>query len=119
MPDIAAAADPNTAALVVLDTNVMPQLALYPVGGTSWACPMTAGIVAQIQNARAAVGKSMFGLNLVQAIYTAAAGNLYHYRYYDVTTGNNGNVAGPGWDLVTGLGVPLGPALTAALIALP
>jgi subtilase family serine protease len=121
MPDIAAAADPDTAALVVLDTNITGagNPLLFVVGGTSWACPMTAGIVVQIQNARAAAGKSTFGLNLSQAIYASAAGNLYHYRYYDVTSGSNGNTAGSGWDLVTGLGVPLGPALTAALIALP
>jgi subtilase family serine protease len=121
MPDVAAAADPNTAALVYLAANIVGsgRDGFYLIGGTSWACPMTAGIVAQIQNARIAAGKSTFGLNLVQALYTVAAGGLYHYRYYDVTAGNNGNPAGSGWDLVTGFGVPLSPALTAALLALP
>ena len=121
MPDIAAIADPNTAVLVFFaDTRVVGTPGFYLVGGTSAACPIVAGIVAQIQNARLAAGKAEFnGNNLGPALYAIAAGALYHYRYYDVTAGSNGLVAGANFDLVTGFGVPLGPALAAGLIALP
>jgi subtilase family serine protease len=121
MPDIAAIADPDTAVLVYFaDPRVVGAPGFYLVGGTSAACPITAGIVAQIQNARLAAGKAEFSVsNLGPALYTTAAGALYHYRYYDVTAGNNGLAAGPNFDLVTGFGVPLGPALTAGLLALP
>ena len=121
MPDIAAIADPNTAVLVYFaDPRVVGTPGFYLVGGTSAACPIVAGIVAQIQNARLAAGKAKFnGNNLGPALYSIAAGALYHYRYYDVTAGNNGLAAGANFDLVTGFGVPLGPAWTAGLIALP
>ena len=121
MPDVAAIADPNTAVLVYFgDPRVVTSPGLYLVGGTSAACPIFAGIVTLIQNARLASGKSEFnGQNLGPAIYTVSAGALYHYRYYDVTSGNNGLAAGANFDLVTGFGVPLGPALTAGLVALP
>jgi subtilase family serine protease len=121
MPDIAAIADPTTAVLVYFaDPRVVSSPGFYLVGGTSAACPITAGIVAQIQNARLAAGKAEFNVsNLGPDLYTAAGGVFYHYRYYDVTAGNNGLAAGPGFDLVTGFGVALGPALTAGLDALP
>jgi len=121
MPDIAAIADPATAVLVYFaDPRVVGTPGFYLVGGTSAACPITAGIVAQLQNARLAAGKPEFSVStLGPDLYTAAAGALYHYRFYDVTAGNNGLAAGAGFDLVTGFGVPLGPALTAGLIALP
>jgi subtilase family serine protease len=119
MPDIAALADPNTGVLVYLTPPAVGVAGFYIVGGTSLATPLTAGIVAQIQNARAAAGKAIFtGANLGSAIYTAA-GASYHYRFFDVTSGNNGDPAGSGWDQVTGLGVAMGPALTFALIGLP
>jgi subtilase family serine protease len=121
MPDIAALADPNTGVLVYLTPpeGGVGAAGFYIIGGTSAACPITAGIVAQIQNARAAAGKTTFtGANMGSSIYTAA-GASYHYRFYDVTSGNNGDPAGAGWDQVTGLGVAMGPALTNALIGLP
>jgi subtilase family serine protease len=121
MPDVAAISDPATGVLVYLsDSRVVSNPGFYIVGGTSAACPIFAGVVALIQNARIAAGKSEFtGATLGPALYTVSAGALYHYRYYDVTAGNNGLAAGPNFDLVTGFGVPLGPALTAGLIALP
>ncbi len=121
MPDIAAIADPDTGVLVYFaDPRIVSAPGFYIVGGTSAACPIEAGIVALIQNARLAAGKAEFtGATLGPAIYQVSGGNLYHYRFYDVTAGNNGFAAGPNFDLVTGLGVPMGPSLTAGLIALP
>ncbi len=85
---------------------------------------MTAALVADMDASRIAAGKSRLGgfasANfLSQLLYNAAANPFYHYRYYDVTLGNSGYPAGPGWDLVTGLGVPLGPALASYFDALP
>jgi kumamolisin len=121
MPDIAAIADPNTAVLVYFaDPRVVSVPGLYLVGGTSAACPIMAGVIAQVQNARLAAGKPKLSVStLGPDLYTIAAGAPYHYRYYDVTAGSNGLPASPNFDLVTGFGVPLGPALTAGLIALP
>jgi len=121
MPDVAAIADPNTGVLVYIsDSRIVVTPGLYIIGGTSAASPITAGVVALIQNARIAAGKSEFtGATFGPALYTVAAGAFYHYRYYDVTTGNNGLAAGPGFDLVTGFGVALGPSITFGLVGLP
>jgi subtilase family serine protease len=121
MPDVAAIADPDTGVLVYIsDSRIVGTPGFYIVGGTSAASPLTAGVVALIQNARLAIGKSEFtGANFGPALYTVAAGAFYHYRYYDVTSGNNGFAAGPGFDLVTGFGVALGPSVTFGLVGLP
>jgi len=120
MPDIAALADPLTGALVYLGTNASSGASgLYDFGGTSLACPLTAGLIANIDAARVAAGKSKIGANLPSLIYQAAASPYYHYRFYDVTTGSSGFAAGSGWDKATGLGVPLFPALTNYLVGLP
>jgi subtilase family serine protease len=120
MPDIAALADPVSGVLVFLGSGILGSgnQGFAVVGGTSLACPLATGIVAQIQAARLAAGKKEFGFDLASAIYTAA-GFAYNYRYYDVTSGNNGQPARGGYDLVTGLGVVLGPALANALVAMP
>jgi subtilase family serine protease len=127
VPDTAALADPYTGVVLYIS----PPLAgvgspgLYiSFGGTSLACPMTAGLVADMDASRIAAGKSRLGgfasANfLSQLLYNAAANPFYHYRYYDVTLGSSGFPATPGWDLVTGLGVPLGPALANYFDTLP
>jgi len=115
-PDIAADADPNTGAIVALSgaATGVAGINYFRVGGTSLASPMMAATYADIMSARVSFGKSKFG-QLGGPLYQAFHNN-YKYFYFDVTVGNNTNTnspsccfAGPGYDLVTGLGVPNGP----------
>jgi hypothetical protein len=46
----------------------------------------------------------------------AYASDAYKSDFHDITQGNNGNAAGPGYDLVTGIGSPNNPALYNYLI---
>lgn len=112
-PDIAADADPNTG-LWEIDSYDYPGYYIL-VGGTSLACPLTAGLVADIDAARVSFGKPKiggpsYGPFLDMDLYDAFTSN-HSYFYYDVTSGNNGYPAGPGYDLVTGMGVSNGPAM--------
>jgi subtilase family serine protease len=108
VPDIAAAANPATGAAVIdLGRDSTHYIG---VGGTSLACPLMAGLFADIMTARATFGLPQLDNNINLAIYAAAIRN-YTYFFYDVTVGNNGLPAGPDYDLVTGLGVPKGSAM--------
>lgn len=104
-PDVSADADPDTGVAVLDNGNG----GYYLVGGTSLSCPMTAAIFADVMTARVSFGKAKFGF-MNPVLYAAATRN-YPYFYFDVTAGNNGFAAGPGYDLVTGLGVSKGPAM--------
>ncbi len=77
-----------------------------PVWGTSLASPLFTGMEAQInqfQNTR---------IGFVNpAIYQILQGSSYNQLFHDITHGNNGYPAGPGYDLVTGVGSPFGWAL--------
>jgi subtilase family serine protease len=128
-PDIAADADLYTGFLTYLGPNAALGLGQgctptlcppngYVIGGTSLACPLTAGILANIDADRVAHGKSKIGSNLTTLLYQAAAVS-YHYRFYDVTTGTSGFSAVANWDKATGLGVITGPALAVYLLTTP
>ena len=105
VPDVAAAADPDTGAYVYL------QGSEQQFGGTSWATPMWAGFCAIINEARAHNGLPPLGL-LNPEIYPL----LGSTGFRDITTGNNGSYsAGRGYDEVTGLGTPIMSALLPAL----
>jgi len=73
-----------------------------PVGGTSWSAPVWAGFCALINEARAKANKPLLpylGPLLYPLMGTAC--------FRDITAGNNGDyLAAPGYDLVTGIGVP-------------
>jgi len=99
-PDIAAVADTNTPVAVYL-CNIY-NCGYFGVGGTSVATPVTAGLVADLDKARVGFGKAKFTY-LNNLLYQAAAAN-YPYFYYDIVSGYNGYYAGPGYDLITGLG---------------
>lgn len=77
------------------------------------ATPVTAGVFANIEAARRTFGKKDFGQIIGNQLYHpyklySTPGSNYLYFYWDVITGNNGHAAGPGYDLVTGLGVSYG-----------
>ena len=102
IPDVAAAADPVTGAVVYMGGS---QTAY---GGTSWSSPTWAAFCALINQTRASAGKTplgLFGPYLYPQLGTA---NLR-----DITSGSNATYrssgsysAGLGYDLATGVGVP-------------
>jgi subtilase family serine protease len=80
------------------------------VEGTSVATPVTAGMYADVEAARLTFpNKPRFQQMGAQLYHPyklySTPGSNYLYFYFDVLTGNNGHAAGPGYDLVTGLGV--------------
>ncbi len=107
VPDVAGVADPQTGYRVLVDGRSMV------IGGTSAVAPLWAALVARIVQA---TGRK---LGLIQPLLygTVTAGQVPP-GFRDVTDGSNGAYhAGPGWDACTGLGVPDGAALLAALQA--
>lgn len=84
------------------------------VGGTSAGAPQWAGLTAIIDQGRAATGIGSIdgGTQFLPAIYAHTA------DFHQITSGSNAKYsAGPGYNLVTGLGTPIAPALAADLIA--
>ena len=122
-PDISAIAA-DTSEVAVLDSlNSGNSHGYYRVWGTSLATPVMAGLIADLDTARTTVVPTFQRKAKLQgsagspyindSLYLKYAGapnaNPYKFYYYDVLVGNNGFAAGPGYDLVTGLGVLNGP----------
>lgn len=96
VPDVSVAADPNTGAFLVF------QGSPTQIGGTSWAAPVWAGISALINEARVTAGKDALPY-LNPLIYPLMGTSCFR----DIAAGSNGAfTANPGYDLVTGIGVP-------------
>jgi subtilase family serine protease len=140
-PDVALDADTNTGAAVVVDAA--PSLGgrqIYAVGGTSVATPEMAAMWALVlqackQSASCSAhgsGSKPYRLGnpnpYLYEIYANAT--QYTASFYDVLFGNNavpnssgngnldpGYVAGKGYDLVTGIGVPFARSLIASVLA--
>jgi kumamolisin len=106
VPDVSISADPNKGAFLVLQGKTIG------IGGTSWSAPMWAGICALLNEARANAGKpSLPFLNTI--VYNLIGSSSFR----DINSGSNGAFsAGPGYDLVTGVGVPNVKALVQAVI---
>jgi kumamolisin len=98
-PDIAAVADPFTGVKIVLDGQTVVG------GGTSQSAPIWAGLTAVMNQYMIANGGHAIG-DINPLLYRIAAGApLPAFR--DVTLGGNAvDTAGPGYDLVSGLGTP-------------
>jgi hypothetical protein len=82
-------------------------------GGTSFACAMWAGLIAIADQ-----GRAYYGLPTLDGA-TGTLPILYDLPssdFHDITTGNNGYAAGPGYDLVTGLGSPIANLLVPDLV---
>ena len=105
VPDVAAVADPQTGYRVLVDGKEMV------IGGTSAVAPLWAALVARLVQSKGAP------LGLAQpALYDSIGRGQVAPGFRDITSGDNGAYqAGPGWDACTGLGVPDGTALLAAL----
>jgi len=98
-PDVAAVADPFTGVQIVLNQQQLVG------GGTSQSAPIWAGLAAVMTQYLLANGGQPLG-DLNPMLYRMAAGApLPGFR--DVVLGGNAvDTAGPGYDLVTGLGTP-------------
>lgn len=84
--------------------------------GTSLSCPMWAGLIAIANQGLASVGLgSLYGSSeTLPALYDLPASD-----FNDITTGYNGFYsAGPGYDLVTGIGTPKASLLIPDLVNL-
>lgn len=102
VPDVAAAADPEQGAMVVVNGKQVV------VGGTSWGAPTWAAFCALINQNRS----TPLGL-LNPKVYPLMGTPAIR----DITSGSNGtDNATVGYDLVTGIGVPDVTALLAATL---
>ncbi len=102
IPDVSFDANPSTGVSVYDSTRYDGQAGWFTLGGTSVGAPNWAGILA----AGAAAGGT--ALQGASAIYSGG----YSTNLRDITSGTNGScgtdcTAGPGYDLVTGLGSPV------------
>lgn len=96
VPDVSAVADPNTGAFLIVNGQVIQ------IGGTSWSAPVWAGFCALMNEARSKAGKPPLPF-LNPLLYPLVGTPCFR----DVKSGINGAYqAGPGYDLVTGLGTP-------------
>jgi len=95
VPDVSYDADPNTGVYVYDSTPYQGSSGWWDVGGTSVGAPQWAAIQA--------LGLSANNANFYQDAVSAA----YASYFRDITSGSNGYPAGPGYDLVTGLGSPV------------
>jgi subtilase family serine protease len=113
-PDVAYDANPNSG-FAVYDSFTGSQVfggPWYEVGGTSDAAPQWAGLVAIADQGRVLNGESTLSSNqLLTALYQMPNSN-----FHDITSGNNGFSAGPGYDLVTGLGTPIANDVVTSLV---
>jgi kumamolisin len=101
VPDIAANADPVTGYKVLVDGQ------RFTIGGTSAVAPLLAGLVA-ILNQQIGKPTGFWNSTLYSELNTKSV--------RDITGGNNGTyAAAKGWDACTGVGVPVGSAMLAAL----
>ena len=115
-PDVSLVADPATGAWIADPYNLDPSNPFEIVGGTSLSAPAWAGLLALVNQGRAAAGESTLNstspTDTQQALYM-----LPQSDYNVITSGNNGYSAGAGYNLVTGLGTPVANLLVPDLIA--
>jgi fibronectin type 3 domain-containing protein len=86
------------------------------IGGTSVATPVWSGIAALANEQRAASGLGPIGF-LNPALYNIGNSTRYGDDFHDITSGDNGYMAGTGWDAVTGWGSPIVSSLITDLAA--
>jgi subtilase family serine protease len=130
VPDVAAVGDPQTGFLVG-QTQTFPEGVLYDeyrIGGTSLSSPLFAGLMALADQkdgfvhgfANPAFYENPRAFTDVLSVKTAVArrnfvngvdntdGTVDVLRTFDDYSGSTSQHTGPGWDNVTGLGVPNG-----------
>jgi subtilase family serine protease len=102
VPDVAFDADPYTGVAFYFDGTW--NNAWNPLGGTSLASPIFDALVTEIDQVKG--GRVGFGAATVYHQYDAFGVNFNNNAiFHDITQGSNGlYFAGPGYDLVTGIG---------------
>ena len=86
-------------------------------GGTSYAAPQWAGLIAMANQQSVAGGGSTLGF-LNPHLYRIGLSSNFDSDFHDIVSGSNGGyTAVTGYDLVTGWGTPDGPNLIDALVA--
>jgi hypothetical protein len=115
-PDVALVADPTTGAWIADPYNLPGDDPFEVVGGTSLSAPAWAGLMALVNQGRAAAGEAALNSSspteVQQALY-----KLPQSDYNTISTGFNGYSAGTGYNLVTGLGTPVANRLVSDLVA--
>ena len=113
VPDVAMDADPNSGVPVYDSYDFGTSTPWIQVGGTSLAAPMFAGLIALANQGRALnkLGTLDGPTGTLPTLYALPAS-----AFHDITSGNNGYAAGPGYDLVTGRGSPIANLLVNDLV---
>ena len=84
-------------------------------GGTSYAAPLWASLIALVNQQAGANGQPPVGF-LNPVLYVLGTGSNFAMEFHDVTSGSNGGYSAvAGYDLVTGWGSPHGANLINAL----
>jgi hypothetical protein len=113
-PDVAFDGDVNSG-LYVYDSFDFPSAPWREAGGTSAGAPCWAALLAIADQAAGQSGP-LTSSQMLARIYAASSTTGPTYAYHDVTSGANSSYsAGPGYDLVTGLGSPRANVVVAAL----
>ena len=108
IPDLSLVGDPNTGVLIIFNGREEQD------GGTSVSAPLMAAYAGLINDTRLAAGKASLGM-LNTRLYRVTSPSALT----DITTGDNGDMAGMGYDLVTGIGTPVMSVLLKALAKQP
>src|SRR5438270_5273804 len=104
-PDVAAIADPYTGVAVYSSTAYGTSTGWAVIGGTSVACPVTAGITNLRGNGTTPPNFTSSSHRELLRVYY----NLLGAYYNDITKGSAGGfMAKTGWDFTTGIGRPIG-----------
>jgi len=117
VPDVSFVGDPNTGVEVIFGGF------LFIFGGTSVGTPQWAGLMALANSLSGSERRDLPANAGVYALANLDNGFTIDPTYfYDITSGSNGpdpdDFATPGYDLVTGLGSPVGQNLVLALTTL-
>jgi hypothetical protein len=105
-PDVAYDSDPSTGMSIYDSLSSPPGEPVAVFGGTSIAAPQWAALIAITDQLRAAAREASLDgpTQLLPALYQIDQADPHAFQ--DITQGYNGYSAGPGYDLVTGLGTP-------------
>ena len=115
IPDVAFDANPTSGVAVYDSYGSGSSSPWIQVGGTSLSAPCWAGLIAIADQFRVKGGQTPMDSisQTLPILYRLAASN-----YHDITTGGNGGYhAGPGYDMVTGLGSPAANLLVPSVAA--
>ncbi len=111
-PDVAFDGDPSSGVAVYDAYSGGSSAPWQRIGGTSLATPSWAALVAIADQGRVLKGGSTLDgpTQTLPYLYALSASD-----FHDITAGNNGYQAGPGYDEVTGIGTPSANLVVPAL----